>query len=57
MKITLSSEEITKLKAQAAGVMILINGYLRYLRSRCSSVRELEGSYSVALDLFDDFPL
>ena len=52
-----SREEVTKLKEQARGVMILINGYLRYLRTRCSSVREPEGSYSKTRDLLDSLPL
>src|SRR5438552_4218518 len=42
----LSSEEVAKLKEQARGVLILINGYLRYLRSRSSSVRESDGADS-----------
>jgi four helix bundle protein len=36
----LSREEVTKLKEQARGVLLLINGYLRYLRSRSAAVRE-----------------
>jgi len=53
----LSSEEVTKLKEQSGGVMILVNGYLRYLRNRCSSVREPEGSYLEARDLLDGLAL
>src|SRR5215469_13089080 len=36
----LSGQEIEKLKQQARTVLILINGYLRHLRSRSTSVRE-----------------
>jgi four helix bundle protein len=53
----LAGDEITKLKEQARRVMILINGYLRHLQSRCSSVREAEGSYSETNDLLDGLPL
>jgi len=42
----LPSDEVAKLKEQARGVLILINGYLRYLRSRSSSVRESDGADS-----------
>jgi len=35
-----SDEQVEKLKEQARGVLILINGYLRHLRSRSNSVRE-----------------
>jgi len=43
-----------KLKEQASGVLILINGYLRYLRSRSSSIQESDDSYSASTDLLDD---
>ena len=36
----LSSDDIAKLKERASGVLALVNGYLRYLRSRSSTVRE-----------------
>ena|SRR5438093_678714 len=52
-----SADEVGRLKEQASGVLILINGYLRYLRSRSSSVQESDGSYSATTDLFDDLPL
>jgi four helix bundle protein len=42
----LPSDEVAKLKEQARGVLILINGYLRYLRSRSLSVRESDGADS-----------
>ena len=50
----LSSDEVAKLKEQARGVLILINGYLRYLRSRSSSVRESDGTDSGLIDELDD---
>ncbi len=50
----LSSEEVAKLKEQARGVLILINGYLRYLRSRSSSVRESDGADSNLIDELDN---
>jgi len=50
----LSSEEVAKLKKQARGVLILINGYLRYLRSRSSSVRESDGADSNLIDELDN---
>jgi four helix bundle protein len=53
----LSAEEVAKLKEQARGVLILINGYLRYLRSRSSSIRESEGAYSQLSGGVDDLPL
>jgi four helix bundle protein len=53
----LPAREVGKLKEQASGVLILINGYLRYLRSRSSSVQESDGSYSATTDLLDDLPL
>ena len=49
-------DEVTKLKEQARAGLILINGYLRYLRSR-SSVRESNDSHSEIADELDDFPL
>jgi four helix bundle protein len=50
----LSSDEVAKLKEQACGVLILINGYLRYLRSRSSTVRESDGTDSGLIDELDD---
>ena len=50
----LSSEEVAKIKEQARGVLILINGYLRYLRSRSSSVRESDGADSNLIDELDN---
>jgi four helix bundle protein len=50
----LSSEEVAKLKDQALDVLNLINGYVRYLRSRSTSIREDD---SEPADDFDDLPL
>src|SRR6266516_4509259 len=50
----LSSDEVAKLKEQGCGVLILINGYLRYLRSRSSTVRESDGTDSGLIDELDD---
>jgi four helix bundle protein len=50
------SDEVTELKEQARAVLILINGYLRFLRSH-SSVRESGDSYSESADQLDDLPL
>ena len=50
----LPADEVVKLKEQASGVLILINGYLRYLRSRSSSIQESDDSYSASTDLLDD---
>jgi len=38
----LSDDEVSMLKKQRNGVLILINGYLRYLRGRSSSVHEAD---------------
>jgi four helix bundle protein len=48
----LPGDEVARLKEQARGVLILINGYLRYLRSRGSSIRETDGAGAD----FDDMP-
>src|SRR6266705_3554704 len=53
----LSIDEGTKLKEKARGVLILINGYLRYLRSRSSSVRESDGADSELVDIVEGLPL
>jgi four helix bundle protein len=53
----LSSDKVAKLKEQARGVLILINGYLRYLRSRSSSVRESDGADSELVDAAEGLPL
>src|SRR5213082_2801737 len=41
----LLADDVVKFKEQASGVLILINGYLRYLRSRSSSIQESDDSY------------
>ena len=53
----LPGDEVAKLKEQARSVLILINGYLRYLRSRGSSVRETDGAESDFDDVLDALPL
>ncbi len=53
----LGSDEVAKLKERSRGVLILINGYLRHLRSQSSSVRESDDSYSESADQFDDLSL
>jgi four helix bundle protein len=50
----LPSDEVAKLKEQAGSVRILLNGYLRYLRSRASLVRESESTYLEPPELMDD---
>jgi len=53
----LSSDEVAKLKEHARGVLILINGYLRYLRNRSSSVRESDGADSELIKAVEGVPL
>src|SRR5438309_12043529 len=53
----LATDQVEKLKEQARGVLLLINGYLRYLRSRSSSVRETDDESSAMIDSLDDMPL
>jgi four helix bundle protein len=53
----LPGEEVARLKEQGRGVLILINGYLRYLRGRGSSIRETDGAESDLNDVLDAFPL
>ena len=50
----LPADEIAKLKEQARAVLLLINGYLRYLRNHATSVREGDGSYSEASGPLED---
>ena len=52
----LPADEVAKLKEQARSVLILINGYLRYLRSHSSSVRESDSSDSEETDLLEELP-
>ena len=49
-----SDEQVEKLKEQARGVLILINGYLRHLRNRATTVREADERDSGYLDALDD---
>src|SRR5438309_4944466 len=46
----IGSGEVTTLKEQALGVLTLLNGYLRHLRSRCSTVREIDDADRELLD-------
>lgn len=50
----LSAHEVAKLKEQAREVLILINAYLRYLRSRSSAVRESDEAESPATGDVDE---
>ena len=50
----LSDGETEKLKEQARGLLILINGYLRHLRSRSNSVRETDEGNLELLEELDD---
>jgi four helix bundle protein len=49
-----SDEQIEKLQEQARGVLILINGYLRHLRNRATTVREADERDSQYLDVLDE---
>ena len=53
----LSNGDVAKLKEQALNVLNLINGYLRYLRDRSSSVREDDELDGAIVDAIDDLPL
>ena len=50
-------DQVAELKEKALGVLALLNGYLRYLRSRCSSVREPDISYAASEDSLSGLPL
>jgi four helix bundle protein len=50
----LSGEETEKLKEQSRRLLILINGYLRHLRSRSNSARETDEGNSELLEELDD---
>jgi four helix bundle protein len=50
----LSAHEVAKLKEQARELLILINAYLRYLRSRSSTVRESDGAESPVINDLDE---
>jgi four helix bundle protein len=51
------SADIAKLKEQSREVLILINAYLRYLRSRSVSVRETDEADHELINELDDLPL
>jgi four helix bundle protein len=53
----LSGDEVQKLKQQAGQVLLLINGYLRYLRNRCSTVREVDDADSELIESIDALQL
>ena len=52
-----TADEVANLKEQARGVLLLTNGYLRYLRSRCSSVREVDATDSDFEEVLEALPL
>ncbi|SRR5713101_7312202 len=52
-----SSDEVAKRKEEARSVLALINGYLRYLRSRSSSVLESDGADSRLIYPVESLPL
>lgn len=43
-------DQVARLKEKALGVLTLLNGYLRYLRRRSSSVCEPDSSYALSED-------
>jgi four helix bundle protein len=49
-------DEVATLREKALGVLALLNGYLRYLRGRSSSIHEPHDSYSVSEDLLEGLP-
>ena len=51
-----SNEQVEKLKEQARGILILINGYLRHLRNRATTVRETDEGDSELLEELDNRP-
>ena len=51
----ISDEDVAKPKGQASGVLLLINGYLRYLRGRTTKIAEGDGD-SVNAEL-ENLPL
>ena len=51
----ISDGEVAKLKGQASGVLLLINGYLRYLRGRSTKIAGGDGD-SVNAEL-ENLPL
>jgi four helix bundle protein len=53
----LPGNETAELKKQALGVLTLINGYLRHLRSRVGTVREIDDADQELLDAIDSLDL
>jgi len=53
----LRSDEVATLKEQARAVLLLMNGYLRYLRKHSESVREPDESYSESAEQLAVLPL
>ena len=53
----LSVDQGTQVKEQASAVLALINGYLRYLRGRSSTVREPGDADSDFMEALEDLPL
>ena len=52
----LSSVEVQNFKEQARGVLKLLNGYIRYLRSRSSSVHEVDDGFELS-EALEQLPL
>jgi four helix bundle protein len=53
----LLADEVANLRGEARAVLLLINGYLRYLRSHSASMREPDELYSESAEQPDDLPL
>jgi four helix bundle protein len=53
----LSKDEVTRLKEQASAVLALLNGYLRYLRGRSTTIRETKDGEPNLDDGLEDLPL
>ena len=51
------ADEIANLKEKARAVLLMINGYLRYLRRHSVSVHEPDESYSESAEQLDALPL
>ena len=52
----LSSVEVQNFKEQAKGVLKFVNGYIRYLRSRSSSVHEADDDFE-PIEALEQLPL
>ena len=53
----LPGNEVARLKEQASAVLALLNGYLRYLRGRSSTIKETDGAESDTIDALGDLSL